>query len=152
MLSFLLDVRALAQEEGYRLSKLDWHVSRDEVVVTYDLEGDPDDAYVVSMVLMRESDRTFRFKPILVSGKIGEGKFAGKDNEIRWSYKHDYPQGFEGDDYYVELHVENAGSFPWLIAASGAAIAGIVAVLASSSKTSEQKSDAFQLPFPPPRP
>ncbi len=148
---FLVDARSFAQEEVHRLTRVEWSALRDEVVISYDLEGDASDTYVVSIVLLRESDKVFRFKPILVTGKIGKGKFSGKNNEIYWAFKKDFPLGFEGDDYYFELNVEKPEGFPWLIAAGGAAIAGIAIVLASQPRT-PGPPPVFQLPYPPPRP
>jgi hypothetical protein len=152
VLSFFLDAHAFAADDDYRLTRLEWRILHDEVVVTYDLEGEENENYVVSVTLLRESDKTFRLNPIFVTGKVGKGKFAGTNNEIRWAYKNENAGKFDGSDYYIEVRVEKPGGFPWLIAAGGAAIAGIAIALAANQKAAPPSSSTDQLPYPPPRP
>lgn len=152
VLSFLLDPDAFAADDDYRLTRLEWRILHDEVVIIYDLEGNANENYVVSLTLLRESDKSFRVQPMFMTGKVGKGKFAGTNNEIRWAYKNEKAVQFDGNDYYIELLVEKPGGFPWLIAAGGAAIAGIAVTLALNKKPTALGASTDQLPYPPPRP
>jgi hypothetical protein len=151
MLSLLLNVSALAGEEGFRLTNVDWWIERDEIVVSYDLEGDANESYVVTIVLKRQSDPLFKFKLATVVGKMGEGKFAGKNNEIRWKYKSDAPQGFSGSDYFFQVSVDRPKGFPWLYVAGGALAAGIAVAVLAGKKT-ETPGTETGLPNPPAHP
>ena len=149
---FSVDTRALAADDDYRVTKLDWYAGRDEVVIMYDLQGDPDATYEVSLVLLRENDKEFSFTPWLVKGDIGKGDFAGRGNTIRWSYKNDFLSGLNETDYYFEIRVERIRPFPWLVVGGGAAV-GVVAYLLASSKSESNGSQATSgLPYPPTRP
>lgn len=151
MLSLLINVSAFAGGEGFRLTKVDWWIERDEIVVSYDLDGQANEPYLVTIVLKRQGDPSFKFELATVVGKVGEGTFAGKNNEIRWKYKNDAPQGFIGNDYYFQVTVDQRKAFPWLYVAGGALAAGVaVAVLAG--KKSESIPPPSGLPDPPPHP
>ena len=154
LLCLLCDAQAFGGDENFRLTRVDWIVTRDEVVISYDLEGATDETYIVSVVLLRENDKTYSFTPLLVNGNIGQGKFAGKGNEIRWSYKNDFVRDLSGNDFYFEVKVEKPGGIPWIVVGGGAAIAGIVLALTLNPPTSESgpASGTNVLPFPPPRP
>lgn len=152
VLIFLLDAHSLAADDDYRLTRLEWRILHNEVVISYDLEGEANKSYVVSVTLLRESDKTFRVSPVFLTGKVGKGKFVGTNNEIRWAYGNERGGPFAGNDYYIELQVEKAGGFPWLITAGSAAIAGIAFALAAKAKGSPPPISTDQLPYPPPRP
>jgi len=148
----LSDYRVLAADDDYRVTKVDWYAGRDEVVITYDLQGDPETSYEVSLVLLRENDKEFSFTPWLVKGDIGTGEFARKGNTIRWSYKNDFLSELKETDYYFEIRVERKRPFPWLVVGGGAAVGVVAYMLVTSKNESDGKQVTSGLPYPPTRP
>jgi len=129
----LIDIRAVAQErtDGKgRIENAVWTVTGDVVFITYDLIGDASLTYDVAIVLTRERDKSFRIVPKTVSGAVGEGKFAGLRQEIRWEYKKDVLQGLSGDDYQFEFAVnivKGGGiSSTWYYVGGGLVVVGAV--------------------------
>ncbi|MBM4169754.1 MAG: hypothetical protein FJ215_11475 [Ignavibacteria bacterium] len=156
---FLLGTLLQAQEkrpEEVRLANLDWSISGNTVVISYDLIAPPENLYAVSVVLLREDDRAFKLVPKSLSGHVGEGKYSGQARQIRWAYRQDVPQGLSGDRYYFEIHVYPVtGTSPWLYVGLGAvAAAGGAAAILLSSKKEEAPGGPGQteLPSPPTRP
>ena len=129
-----------------------WTVKDEIIVVNYDLKTDPDLKFKVDIVMKRESDPSFSAMPLTVEGDMGEGYFSGTNREIRWYYRRDYPQGFEGEGYYFEIHVQEIGKENnWLYYALGAAAVagGVVAILVSKN---QNEPPAPVIPLPPGRP
>jgi hypothetical protein len=93
--------------------------------IVYDINASNTSDFDVSLVLLRESDPAFRIVPRKVSGKIGSGAFAGKNNVIVWNYRKDILKDLKGNDYHFELTVRKVepGSFPWLWTGIGAVAA-----------------------------
>lgn len=153
LLSFLLDAQAFAGDDTYRVTRVDWWIVLDEVIVSYDLDGSVDETYKVQLVLRRDGDISFSYVPTAVVGNVGEGKYAGRNNQIRWLYKKDAPQGFVGDDYYFDVVADRPGGFPWLYVAGAGAVGGVLVALLGGKKTDEViPPPPTKLPFPPPRP
>jgi hypothetical protein len=129
ILFLTLTSTALAQNETINSS---FRVVEGIILIEYEIvNGDPNSDYEVSIVLLRSSDITFKYAPEVLEGDIGEGKFAGKTNTIKWLYTSEEEELLsEGEDYYFEVKAERiiAGS-TWYYYAGGAVAAGIVAFL-----------------------
>lgn len=142
--------------EGVRLANLDWRLQGDVIVISYDLLAPTDEEYEVSLVMLRENDRSFKVVPKSVSGQVGKGKFAGQTREIKWEYKKDAPRGFTGEGYYFEISVEPVGGgSTWLYVGLGVAAAGgAAAVLLGGKKVGDgtPPPTPTELPAPPIRP
>lgn len=152
---FLLDVRALAQDRPGgrgRLENARWELAGDVVVITYDLIGDADLTYEVSITLTRESDKNLKIVPKTVKGAIGRGKYAGVRMEIRWEYRKDVQQPLTGDDYSFEFVIQiikeesSSNLLYYLLGGVGVAAGAAALVLAGGKKVSEVPST---LPNPP---
>jgi hypothetical protein len=89
--------------------------------------------------------------PQNVEGDVGVGFFAGPGRQIIWSYKKDYPAGFQGEGYFFEVRVKSAsGDNSWLYYTIGATavVGGVIAILLATKEAASVK----ELPFPPGRP
>jgi hypothetical protein len=150
---FLLNLPLVAQDRPGRIENARWGVSGDVVVITFDLVGNSDLTYDVSITLTRESDKNFKIVPASVTGSIGKGKHAGLRREIRWDFKKDVPQGFSGEDYAfmfsIQIIREEEGSNLLYYLAGGALVAGGAAVFLLSSSKSAEASATAGLPNPP---
>jgi hypothetical protein len=153
----VLHIPATAQEpaaaDETRGTNIKWTTKGDIIVVNYDLSGSPESKVAVSVVMKKEGDPAFSAVPLTVEGDVGEGFFAGTNKEIRWYYRRDYPQGFQGEGYYFEIHVQDVGQpTTWLYYVIGGAAltGGIIALLVS--KNQNTVTPAVELPLPPDRP
>ena len=108
LLALLLHTPATAGtlEDAPQGTNVKWTVKDDVIVINYDLKTDPELKFSVDIVMKRDNDPSFEAEPVTVEGDIGEGYFSGTNREIRWYYRRDFPQGFEGEGYYFEIHVK----------------------------------------------
>jgi hypothetical protein len=113
-----------------RLANVTWVMHGDDVLLRYDLLGDPDEVYSVELVLLQRSDSTFRCIPSAVSGDVGEGVTPGAGRTIVWTFRDDVPWDLRGDGYCFEVTAEAAPAPLWVMVTLGAlAAGGIAAVL-----------------------
>jgi hypothetical protein len=141
-----------AQDEGVQPTNVKWSVKDDIIIINYDLSSNPDSKYRVDVTMKRESDPEFTAVPLTIEGDVGEGYFAGKNREIRWYYRRDYPQGFQGEGYYFEIRIVETGKESvWLYYAIGAAAVtgGVLAFLISKN---QGDIPVGTIPGPPGRP
>lgn len=156
LLILLIRVEAFAQtqsSEEPQGTNVQWSIKNDAIIITYDLIGDPDAKYDVRIIMKRENDPSFNATPVTAEGEMGEGYFAGTNKTIRWYFRRDYPQGFQGEGYYFEVRVRNISpKSNWLYYAIGgvAVAAGVIALIVSNSQS--EKNGAVELPLPPTRP
>ena len=119
-------------------------------VIYYDINGSKKDEYEVSLMLVRDSDPNFYVIPKQITGNIGVGSFAGKNNSIVWNYKKDIFKELIGNDYRFKLTIQkiNQSSFPWLWTGLGAAVAaGTAAILILRGKNAGPgQSEATTIP------
>lgn len=138
-------------DESPVITNVKWVIKSDIIILTYDLLGSADNKYEVSVVMKKEDDPEFNIKPLTIEGDIGEGYYAGKNKEIRWYYRRDFPQGFSKEGYFFEIYVKPvATSKTWLYYVLGgiAVTAGIVAIITTKGEEAKPK----ELPYPPTRP
>jgi len=120
------------------------------LVIFYDLIGDMDEKYSVTITLKREEMVLFKYTPKNLSGDCGEDVTSGTDKKVVWDYQREFPQGLIGEDYFVvvEAEVESSGvsAFVWI--GGGAALAGAAAFLLFAKKSNVGQSAASNAGFP----
>lgn len=121
------------------------------VEIYYDLEGDADSYYEITIKLRRENIPEFEFIPNHLDGDIGTGKFAGFSRRIIWNFFLERGNSFEGDDYYFEISAEKyeRGGFPWLTVGGGSVLAGVAFLI---YKIISKPEGTKSIPLPPGRP
>ncbi len=139
-------------DEEVQGTNIRWVVKDDVIIINYDLMESVDIKYRVDVIMKREGDEAFAAIPLTVEGDIGEGFYAGKNREIRWYYRRDYPSGFQGAGYYFEFRIEKTGEDNTLLyyTLGAAAIAG--GVLAFIIGGSQESPPVVGIPGPPARP
>jgi hypothetical protein len=137
-----------------KVANVRWATKNDILVVNYDLNGPSDSKYEIDIVMKNERDPDFSVIPTAVDGDIGQGAFAGANREIRWYYRHDYPKGFEGEGYYIEIHVKTVTDQSNLLyyIVGGAALTGGLIALVVGKGQSSTGNGIHDLPMPPARP
>ncbi len=142
-----------AQE--FQIKRINFSPIGQEVEITYDLEGNAEQIYVVNVTLKKESNPEFEYIPQKLRGDYGKGQFAGFGRKIFWAILFDNGSKFVGNDYYFEIEVEKyiPGNFPWLYVVGGSGIvSGIVYYLLTHGQPQSTTTPATGLPTPPNRP
>jgi len=126
MILIVFNVYSFAQE----ITNVYFDPLQDKIIVYYDLAGDKDEDYNVSIVLRREEYSGFQIVPKSVTGDVGEGKFAGKKKKIIWDVTKDYHIDPEITDYYFEVKVkEISGGIAWYYYVLAAVVGGATAAV-----------------------
>ncbi|NJD22513.1 MAG: hypothetical protein FIA82_07560 [Melioribacter sp.] len=129
-------------------------VTNGKVFVSYDLLGNSDQSYKVSLTLRKADNKSFVYIPKTVSGDIGEGRFAGNNKGIIWEIKNDFPDGISGEDFYFVVQAEKVegGSniFMWAGIGIAAIVATVTYIIVGSSRDANNPKSSF--PPPPGRP
>lgn len=135
-----------------KTSNVRWTVKEDVITITYDLDASLDALYKISVTMKREGDESFNVVPKTAEGALGEGFFGGKDKQIQWYFRRDYPKGFQGEGYYFEIVVEELSQDNNMLyyALGGAAIVGGVVAFILTKSAGVTATD--NLPPPPGRP
>lgn len=108
--------------------------SGQDLVIYYNLDGEPDDDYEIKLLLVNKNSGIL-YEPKSFTGNIGKGKFAGKDRKITWKVENDFPWKFIGEDYELKLQGEKlGGGIAWYIYALGGAVAGGIAAILLRTK------------------
>lgn len=127
----------------------------DSIAIYYDLAGDPEQEYEISVTLCREDFTTFRFIPKSVTGDVGSGKFAGMKRRIIWAVKKDFTVDPDVTDYYfkVEASIVSGASAWWYIGGAALVGGGVAAVLLLTKKSSPTtETSPVPIGAPPVRP
>ena len=114
---------------GQKVSNVTFEPQQNNIVIYYDLEGEADAEYEVTVILKREAIPGYLFYPTNIKGDVGEGKFAGKKRTITWEVYKDYKIDEEVEDYYFEVTAEKVGGIGWYYYVGGAVLAGGAAAL-----------------------
>jgi hypothetical protein len=126
---------AFASPEGQTsIENVRFETSADLVKIYYDLNAPVDQVHDVRITLRRESDITFSYRPLNITGDVGTIVFPGQKRRIVWEILKEYPDGLQGDDFYFVIeaeYVEPEGTSPWLWIGGGAAVVGGVVLLLS---------------------
>jgi len=142
------------KDEEPKVTNIRWVMKSDMIVVNYDLVGSADAKYEVDIAMKNEKDAAFSVVPASVDGDVGQGSFAGPNREIRWYYRHDYPKGFEGIGYYIEIHVKtisDQSNLLYYIIGAAAVTGGVIALVVGKGQNSGGGGVTY-LPMPPGRP
>ncbi len=154
-LLYATDVPAWAGDEelisNVRVSKQ----GRINIFIEYDLGGDPDELYAVSLRVKLASDTSFTYTPINVIGDIGANVRPGKNRRISWRTSDEYIPALDKQDVqFVVTAVSPSGGGPSteLYIAGGVGVLGVAlaVILLSSNKAAQEPVRTY--PLPPGRP
>ena len=128
-----------------------------KIFIYYQLNGDPEKEYDISVVLKRTSVPSFELTPSDLSGNIGKGKFGdGSKKTIIWTLKPEEKSILNGEDFYFVVNAEevkSGGGIPWYVYVGGAAlVGGTAAVLLLNKKSDNTTTTSDNFPTPPGRP
>lgn len=138
-----------SSSESVLVENVSYAVSGGKIFIKYDLLGSNDQAYNVSLALKRSSSDNIIYVPKTVSGDIGEIHSAGKDKQIIWEIKNDFPQGLSGEDYYFVVQAEKIDESSNFLTWAGIGVAAIVTAV-TYLIIGKNDSDNPESSFPPP--
>lgn len=154
-------VPSLATAQGHdsanaKVTNVRFESLGDQISISYDLQGQPDDEHEVTADLRRESDPSFRHHLVRISGDAGRGVFSGMYKKILWDLKVEFPEGLVGDDYYFVVSASPVSSESSALLWVGAAVAigGATAyfLLRNNAEASSPVAIPSGFPAPPGRP
>jgi hypothetical protein len=130
---------------------------RMNIFIEYDLQGEPTDAYTVTLTLKVKSDSAFSYTPLHVIGDIGANIRPGKNKRVSWRIADEYQPELDKEDVQFVVAAipppsPGLGSTELYIA-GGAAVVGLaiaIAILSSGKVDEPPVNNAF--PLPPGRP
>jgi hypothetical protein len=132
---FLLASVCFAQE----ITNITFEPQQDKIIIYYDLTGDKDEEYEVSVVLRREEYAAFQLVAKSVTGDVGLGKFAGTKRKVIWDVAKDYHIDPEVTDYYFEVKVKTiSGGISWYYYVIAAVLGGATAAVLVGGGDEEQ--------------
>jgi hypothetical protein len=137
------------------VDSVNFSIISNKVGIEYNISNPLDQKCQVTLILKRDSDTNFLFRPVSMNGSIGEGYFNGKKQKIIWEIEKDKPDWFKGQDYYFEISVKpiitSGGISPLIWIGGGALVLGSgAAILLLSKKESTQQE--ILMPEAPGRP
>jgi hypothetical protein len=142
------------QNEGGSIDNVHFEVAADLVRIQYDLNAPLDQVHAVRVTLRRDSDSTFAYKPVNITGDVGTIVFPGQKRRIIWEFTKEFPEGLKGSDYYFLLEAEGlepeSSNLWWWVGGGAAAVTGVVLVLVLSNKGSTPGPTPTPTGFPTP--
>ena len=123
---------------------------KSRITIMYDLSGDGDEKYTVTVTMKRKSNPGVNYAPKNVLGDVGEGVLAGKERRIEWEFAGEFPRGIGAGDVYFTLdaETESSGISTWVWIAGGAAVAGVAAILLLKKSNGSTQAPAGGSGFP----
>lgn len=154
LLIVVTDVPALAGGGGdvvVRVSNQEVRVEGDVAIISYELDVPQGESYIITLVLLRESDPAFKAVPSNATGDVGEVKAGSAKRMIRWDFRKDFPAGLRGEDFYFRIDVSRSGGgIPWLWVGLGIAAAGVAVAVLKGKPDATPAAQSQSLPYPPP--
>jgi hypothetical protein len=135
-----------------QVTNVSFELIKNDVYIYYDLTGEADAEYEVTILLRRESISGYIFPLRTVRGDVGKGKFVGEKRTIIWDVFKDFHIDEEVTDYYFEVTAEKVGGIPWYYYVGGGLVAGAAAALIIASGSEEQTETRTAIKPPPVRP
>ena len=138
------------QAQKVKVDNVHYELKESYVEIWYDLIGEPDKNYKVTVKLKRESDPAFSFTPRSLSGNVGKGRFAGEGRKITWYFSNEFKPAEGVEDYYFEVTAVKPSKV-WIWVAGGALVAGgtTAAILLLTGKKDEPAARSFPIPSRP---
>ncbi|MBU1100995.1 MAG: hypothetical protein KKA84_11385 [Bacteroidetes bacterium] len=131
--------------------EFEW-LNENEILITYDLLGEINEKYDVTINLLMAGNTQFRVEVKTATGDFGSGIKAGVNKKVIWKIFEDYKNIVEGAEYLFAVDVGKASGSTWYYYVLGGAAAAVVAILAGGGSgddgggTTTPTSGSFPLP------
>ena len=131
---FLFCFSSQSPGQDTKVSNVSFEDRGETISVHYDLSGQYGKKYRILISLSDDNGRTFTIKLKTVSGDVGKDVNPGRNKEIVWQVKMDFPYGLKGSDFVFAVDAEilkGGRKWPYVV---GAAVAGGVVYFATQGK------------------
>jgi hypothetical protein len=147
MIFFIFFGSGFAQK--IKVDNIGFEIKDSIIEIHYDLVGQLEKTYNVSVELKREQAPDFSYKPKLLSGDVGKGKFAGNNRKIIWNFTNEFKPEAGISDYFFEVSAKKPGK-AWIYIVAGGVVAGgaTAAILLLTGKKDEPEK-TFPVPVRP---
>lgn len=119
------------------------------VVVKYDIEGEPDRKYKITLSLAYETGKSLPINVKYLKGDVGKNIKPGTGKEIIWELKKDYTFGLIGDGFIFGVTAESQkfsfGRMPLYIAGTSL-VGGIIYFATKSVKQENENTITITIP------
>ena len=107
------------------------------VKIKYDLSGDYNKKYKISIRLSDDNGKTFTIFPDFTKGDIGKNMKPGNSKQITWYMYKEYPNGLAGNEFVFAIDAELQKGSKWYYYAIGTAglAGGVLYYLTHDEKT-----------------
>lgn len=135
LLGFLLLLVGFNQNVYSQKAKCDniefeW-LNENEIVITYDLLGELDKKYDITINLLMAGNQDFSVEVKTAYGDLGSAIKPGINKKVTWQIFNDYKNIVEGATYLFAMDTEeSSGGSTWYYYVLGGAAAAVVAILA----------------------
>ena len=140
ILIFLFGFRRSATGQDTQVSNVRFEDRGETISVRYDLSGAYGKKFKIVISLSDDKGSTFTIKPQTVRGDIGKNVSPGRNKEILWQVKADFPYGLKGSDFVFAVDAEmqkSGGRWPYVV---GAAVVGGVVYFATQGSKETKSS------------
>lgn len=151
----LVPAVSVAQEDKIAVTNVRFEVNGELVNLYYDLEGTADRVHKIRLILLRETDSLFLYRPVNLTGDVGTVVFPGRNRRIVWDFTKEFPEGMTGNDFYFVVEAERVpeeGVNPLYYYAGGAAVLGTILLVVLGGKKDNGPIINDNFPAPPGRP
>jgi hypothetical protein len=142
------------QDEVSSLDNVHFEVAGDIVRIYYDLNAPLERVHAVRVVLYRESDPAFAYRPVNLTGDVGTIVFPGAKRRIIWEFTKEFPEGLNGHDYFFVVEAEGlepeSSNLWWWVGGGAALVGGVVTLLLVGSKSTPPPPTPTPETFPTP--
>jgi hypothetical protein len=147
---------ARMQDGAGSIENVHFEVAGDLVRITYDLNAALDRVHAVRVILYRESDLTFSYRPVNITGDVGTIVFPGTKRRIVWEFTKEFPEGLTGSDYYFIVEAEGvepeSNHMWWWVGGGAAVVGGVITLLVLKKGDTIVPPVVNSFPDPPGRP
>lgn len=119
--------------QSVQIENVFFHEQNDLVLIHYDLSAPEGKLCRVSLLLSDDKGQTFHIKPNTIAGDVGRQIESGKNREIVWDLKADFPKGLTGKNFVFAVDAEIQSSNKWPYYLLGAGVIGGAALVISQS-------------------
>ena len=140
---FWICVLLIAGNEGLtqdiKVDNVRFQDQGETILIHYDLHGDIEKKFHVSVMLSYDYGQTFEIQPRTLSGDVGKKIAPGKDKEIVWHMTKDYASGLIGDGFVFAVTAKpfkkGVSKLPYYVLGTG--IVGSIIYLVQKDRREE---------------
>jgi hypothetical protein len=150
ILIFLLCFSSQLPGQDTKVSNVRFEDRGETISVRYDLSGAYGKKFKIVISLSDDNGRTFTIKPQTVRGDVGKNITPGRNKEIFWQVKADFPYGLKGSDFVfaVDAQLQKSGR-KWPYVVGVAVVSGVIySVTQGKKKTGSATTGSITVDVP----